>query len=295
MSTSRKRRTRRKQRRHRPAPDMTGAPGPSEPAASLSAATGAPDPPSVVGASVIDAAAGPEPIDVADLACVICGDRNRVRAFHMTHGVVVVLCDTHRADRYLRRGGGRAFTDRLERIWRAHGMATAARLGALRTHRRRCTPPDRSRCPGSYSWPGLRAEAEGRFARGDDPDAVIGELRVRHADDHATAPSVQTMRRWFREARWLDDDARRPGSRVAGRRRGRRRTAMVRSHRGASPSAPKRTWYTPSGKPPWPFRYASLPGMSMDFLHPWGAIFFDMSRREPDEDDFGTRWIHGSA
>jgi hypothetical protein len=57
--------------------------------------------------------------------------------------------------------------------------------------------------PGSYAWPKLRREAEERFARGDGVIATILRLRERHAQDHATVPSIRTMRRWFSQGRWL--------------------------------------------------------------------------------------------
>ncbi len=231
--------------------------------------------------------------DLSAVGCVICGGADGVGRFHMTHRVEVVLCRAHRDPGYLGRDGGRAFTGWLDRVWRGHGVLTSARRAALRAHRRRFgARPDRSDCPGSYSWPELRLEAERRFAGHEDPRAVIADLRVRHRDDRARVPSVQTMRRWFREGRWLDGDRRARGGRrrVSAERRPRNRLlAAVLGQR------PRRTWYTPSGKPPCPWRHLTVPGMSMDVFHPWGAIFFDMSRREPDEDDFGTRWKHGSS
>ncbi len=230
--------------------------------------------------------------DLTGLGCVICGSDERLRRFHLTHRIAVALCATHRDPRYLARDGGRAFTTRLERIWRANGVATSARRAALRTHRRRFgARPDRSQCPGSYSWPELRVEAERRFARHEDPAEVILDLRVRHQNDHARAPSVQTMRRWFREARWLDGDRPIPGRRgtsIEWRPRNRMLAALLGPR-------PRRTWYTPSGKPPHPLRHIVPRGMTLSVLPPFDAMFFDMSRREPADDDFGTRWKHGSS
>lgn len=96
------------------------------------------------------------------------------------------------------------FAQRLARMWLASCGLTARRAAALRAHVRQVTDAGvDSDLPGSYSWPKLREEAEERFARGDDPTAVINELRERHRDCPAMAPSVRTMRRWYSQARWM--------------------------------------------------------------------------------------------
>ena len=82
---------------------------------------------------------------------------------------------------------------------RARSRALSAHLAAVRATGARAT---RAR-PGSYSWPRLRREAEQCFARGDGIVATIARLREQHARDHATVPSVRTMRRWFAQCRWL--------------------------------------------------------------------------------------------
>ena len=91
----------------------------------------------------------------------------------------------------------------LERLWRAHGCLTAARHKALRAHLAACVGAAARPRPGSYSWPTLRAEAEGHFSAGVPPQAVIGHLRERHAAGTARPPSIRTMRRWRAERRWL--------------------------------------------------------------------------------------------
>jgi hypothetical protein len=136
----------------------------------------------------------------------------------MTHGVSVWLCPPHRNPTFLRRRCGRIFTQRLEAIWRANGIATSRRSAALETHRRRMARPAPRTLPGSYSWPQLRGQAEERFAAGEPPRDVIKDLRERCADAPATAPSVRTMRRWFTQGRWLATE---PG-RTTGRWRLRR-------------------------------------------------------------------------
>lgn len=219
-----------------------------------------------------------------DTVCAICGGRRRVAGFHLTHGVVVQLCRDHRGLRYLARRGGRDFTAHLERAWRAHGVATATRLRALVAHRRRYgrRPPAVER-PGSYSWPGLRREAERRFAAAEAPGDVIDDLRRRHADDVAAAPSVQTMRRWFREARWLGRDdaadewhgAAHDVDQSAGR------VAPAGDLRGAT--------YRPPARSRWSLKGAT----GYDYLVPWSRMISDPERWRRDEDDFGPRRRRG--
>lgn len=214
----------------------------------------------------------------------------------MTHRVAVQLCPRHRDVRYLRRDGGRAFASALEEVWRAHGVASAFRRAALRTHRRRYgARADAGRLPGSYSWPALRAEAERRFAADEPPDAVIDDLRTRHGEDHATVPTRQTMRRWFREGRWLDTDSANAGARSGSGRPPRRRLRPSSHSVGGSSVKTVKYWYTKSGKPPHPLRHIVPYGARLSVFPPFDALFFDMSRRGPADDDFGDRWIHGSS
>jgi hypothetical protein len=106
----------------------------------------------------------------------------------------------------MRSNAGRDFAVTLMRTWRAHGCLTRARSRALEHHvnavRALGRPVVRKR-PGSYAWPRLRLDAEACFARGERVLATILRLRERHAADHATVPSVRTMRRWFAQSRWM--------------------------------------------------------------------------------------------
>jgi hypothetical protein len=104
-------------------------------------------------------------------------------------------------------------------MWVAAGALTRLRSAALLTHIRQTRSADADpQLPGSYSWPRLRAEAERRFAAGEDPRRVIEELRRRHRRGTARAPSVRTMRRWYTQARWLPP-SRRAHARPAARNR----------------------------------------------------------------------------
>jgi hypothetical protein len=146
--------------------------------------------------------------------CAICartGGAER-RLMHLTHGVSVWLCQKHAGDAFLRDEHGTVFAERLAAMWLATGSLTARRAAALRAHIRQMQSAGSQRHqPGSYSWPALRREAEQRFAAGHDPLRVIQELRTRHADCPAMAPSSRTMRRWYTQARWLAPPATSPG------------------------------------------------------------------------------------
>ncbi|HTI35618.1 MAG TPA: hypothetical protein VL422_18225 [Miltoncostaea sp.] len=140
--------------------------------------------------------------------CAVCGGDGPIpRAqLHLPHGVSVWLCEAHRSADFQRRREGRDLCDALASVWEACGAMTSSRQRSLDAHRARLTalPPARgSRRPGSYAWQVLRDEAEARWAAGEPVRPVIDELRGRHVEDSAVLPSATTMRRWFREGRWL--------------------------------------------------------------------------------------------
>ena len=147
-------------------------------------------------------------IPVKSPLCAICTDRTQGRTLErqLTHGVRIWLCEGHHSVAFMRSNAGRDFVVTLMRIWRAHGCMTRSRSKALDAHLLACRTLGRAiprRQVGSYSWPRLRREAEDAFARGERVLAVIARLRDRHALDHATVPSIRTMRRWFSQSRWL--------------------------------------------------------------------------------------------
>jgi hypothetical protein len=137
--------------------------------------------------------------------CAICGgagDGPRAE-HHLTHGVSVWLCQAHRSDEFQRRRAGRDFVASLHAVWRAAGIRSKRHEAALSAHLNRVRRQPQRAQPGSYSWPGLRGEAERRFSTGEHPRSVIADLRQQHAGLPASVPSVRTMRRWFSQARWL--------------------------------------------------------------------------------------------
>jgi hypothetical protein len=147
-------------------------------------------------------------VPVKSPVCAICLDRTRGKTFEreLTHGVRIWLCEGHHSVAFLRANAGRDFVVTLMRSWRSHGCLTRARSRALDAHLAAVRTLGRAaarRRPGSYAWPRLRREAEECFALGERALATIMRLRERHALDHATVPSIRTMRRWFAQGRWL--------------------------------------------------------------------------------------------
>lgn len=142
----------------------------------------------------------------------LCTDRPAAATTRPSHARGGDLVMPHACGRSVHARRGRY---RLRRAARRdvarHRLLTARRLAALRAFVRRTGSSEVARGkPGSYSWPLLRQEAEQRFAAGHDPRTVITELRDRHADCPAMAPSVRTMRRWYTQARWLASSPHRP-------------------------------------------------------------------------------------
>ena len=80
--------------------------------------------------SIGPASATPDQAPPPTPPCVVCGRAgSQPRApHHLTHGVTVWLCATHRSDGFLRRRGGRDFAERLGAAW----AAAAARDGPRR-------------------------------------------------------------------------------------------------------------------------------------------------------------------
>ena len=140
--------------------------------------------------------------------CAICMGRGRgPRALlHLPHGVSVWLCAAHREPEWLRARAGRDLAVSLETVWRAANCLTARRARSLELFLAGVASAERARrLPGSYSWRALRREAEERWAAGESPRQVIDDLRRREIARPGPGhpPSVASMRRWFREGRWL--------------------------------------------------------------------------------------------
>ena len=137
--------------------------------------------------------------------CAICADRTQggTRSLYLGYGITIALCAGHASPDFQRRDEGRAFVGALERVWAANGCLTAARSKALQAHARALRPTEARSRPGSYTWAGLRNEAERLFAAGEPARPTIDLLRRAVSVEGARPPSVRTMMRWHSERRWL--------------------------------------------------------------------------------------------
>lgn len=138
--------------------------------------------------------------------CLLCpgpgmGPRTRVNLGHSVH---VWLCAEHAGEEFRRRRAGRDLVASLQRAWTAAGCLTASRRRALERLQVAIGGPQRpDGLPGSYAWPGLRAEAERRANEGETARSIIATLRGRLRGDTAKPPSERTIRRWIAERRPL--------------------------------------------------------------------------------------------
>jgi hypothetical protein len=145
-------------------------------------------------------------MDEPDVDCALCKYRpfGGTRPLALGYGVVIWVCAEHGSPDFQRLRGGRDFVDELARVWAANGCLTAARTRALDAHVKALRPSDAIRPrPGSYTWAIVRQEAERRFAAGESPQAVIGEVQQLVSGRGANPPSLRTMMRWYAERRWL--------------------------------------------------------------------------------------------
>jgi hypothetical protein len=123
----------------------------------------------------------------------------------LSHGVSLWLCTGHASESFRAQRSGRDFNLTIHRAWSAAGCLTRDRVHALNAHLRQYQPgPPRREAdlPGSYHWKALRNETEHRAASGEPLEAILRELRARHAHDVADAPSERTIRRWYHDGRW---------------------------------------------------------------------------------------------
>jgi hypothetical protein len=143
--------------------------------------------------------------------CLVCQLKTRlpVVEVHLDYDVSVHLCTVHASRAFQSMRRGRDFVVTIERAWQAANCLTPDRRRALAAHRDRFRrrrrgaprPPERSK-PGSYAWKFLRDQLERRAAAGEAAMSIIRDLRERHRHDVADMPSISTMRRWYRQARW---------------------------------------------------------------------------------------------
>jgi len=130
------------------------------------------------------------------------------QAIPLPRGCQLVLCGAHRDARFIESRNGRDFLASISDTIKSFGITSnrhqASLLAFVRQVVARHAPTPRSR-PGSYAWPGLREAAERVWAAGGDYHA--GEAVVLATPDSLPfgmrRPSTQTIRRWWRQLRWL--------------------------------------------------------------------------------------------
>jgi hypothetical protein len=126
----------------------------------------------------------------------------------LRYGVTIALCPDHRDPAFVRSRGGRDFLAALTTTFASLGLHGARYRNALHAFVADVlamdTPTPRRR-PGSYAWPDQRRAAEAIWAAGgsyhDGAAAVLA-----HFTEPLPAvrpPSSHTIRRWWRERRWL--------------------------------------------------------------------------------------------
>jgi hypothetical protein len=144
-------------------------------------------------------------MDAPTFDCAICAGRTlgATRPLALGYGVTIWVCEEHGSPEFQRLHDGRELVRTLERIWAANGCLTAARSKALQAHARALRPTEARSRPGSYTWAGLRNEAERLFAAGEPARPTIDRLRRAISVEGARPPSVRTMMRWHSERRWL--------------------------------------------------------------------------------------------
>jgi hypothetical protein len=130
-------------------------------------------------------------------------------------GVAIVLCADHRDVRFIQSRGGRDFLAAVATMFDSFGLKGKRYHVALtrfvnKVHDK--AKPTPRRRPGSYAYPQLREAAEKVWAAGgdyDDGEDVVfrGFLDLQYPS-HIPPPNTQTVRRWWRECRWI---VRRPG------------------------------------------------------------------------------------
>ncbi len=136
--------------------------------------------------------------------CAVCMSPHGVGPVHLSHGVIVQLCEQHDDHHYLSADGGRRFVRRLTEQWQAHGILNASRIKCLAAHLRRVRDSMKAHeLPGSHAWAPERRECERRFAAGEPIAAVIDDIRRAERWHGRKPPSIRTIRRWYADGRWL--------------------------------------------------------------------------------------------
>lgn len=141
--------------------------------------------------------------------CICCFPQSRAgQVVPLRYGVQLVLCEQHRDPTWISAASGRFFLASVAETFKSLGLTGQRYVKALRSFvddalgARHSSPRPR---PGSYTWPSLRARLEEVWRGGgsyhDGERELVDALRVK--GDDWPMPSPHTVRRWWREKRWL--------------------------------------------------------------------------------------------
>jgi hypothetical protein len=184
--------------------------------------------------------------------CIACFPRSVAgQVVPLRYGVEVTLCQDHRDPAFVHSRGGRDFFSALTTTFESLGLRGKRYSRAVRAFvddvLAMGEPTPRHR-PGSYAWPEQRRAAEEAWGQGGDyhaGEAVVLAFFV-GAPPMMRPPSPHTIRRWWRDRRWLTPrppPLPRPRVKLVDRRvtlhlnRGERHPALAGS-RLAQPGAP---------------------------------------------------------
>lgn len=141
--------------------------------------------------------------------CIACYPRSVAgQLIPFRYGVCVALCADHRDPAFIHSRGGRDFMASLTSTFESLGLNAQRYVRAVRAFvddvLAMGEPTPRHR-PGSYAWPAQRQAAEAIWAGGGSyhaGEAVVLASFTPHPDV-VRAPSPHTIRRWWRDRRWL--------------------------------------------------------------------------------------------
>ena len=141
--------------------------------------------------------------------CVACFPRSVAgQMIPFRYGVSVALCDDHRDPAFVHSRGGRDFFSALTTTYESLGLRGKRYSNAIRSFvddvLAMGQPTPRHR-PGSYAWPEQRRSAEAAWSEGGTYHAGEAVVLASFAalPPSVKPPSPHTIRRWWRDRRWL--------------------------------------------------------------------------------------------
>jgi hypothetical protein len=141
--------------------------------------------------------------------CIACFPRSVAgQVVPLRYGVEITLCEDHRDPAFVHSRGGRDFFSALTTTFESLGLRGKRYSLAIRAFvddvLAMGEPTPRHR-PGSYAWPDQRRAAEAAWGQGGTYHAGEAVVLAFFVGMPATMrpPSPHTIRRWWRDRRWL--------------------------------------------------------------------------------------------